>query len=230
MELKQRQAEFEQCATQAQQEQKVRWRDDTISMPPPALVSPSNNFHSNPTIIATRSKESELHEILALRRKVLELENDRKKLIALLHEAKERLKEGHARTPSPAAAPSLPSSTSMPFLDSRPSSIDAIKVGDSVELAPLLAEIEHLKAELVASREVKFISSGGNTQDGFNLSTDNKNLTEELLKAQATARKAKEKQKAQKKEAEKLIKDLQVQSEEAERKMVEGMEKEVSQF
>ena len=34
----------------------------------------------------------------------------------------------------------------------------------------------------------------------------------------------------EKKEAEKLIKDLQVQSEEAERKMVEGMEKEVSQF
>mmetsp|Transcript_9385 Transcript_9385/g.11317 ORF Transcript_9385/g.11317 Transcript_9385/m.11317 type:complete len:841 (+) Transcript_9385:48-2570(+) len=139
--------------------------------------------------------ENSSHADLA--RKVSDLENDRKKLIALLFEAKERLKEGPHRTPSPAIGskppplpPSLPSTTS--------TAADLGIVG--LELPPPPIPIDTSK---VASLEA------------------------EVTTAKAALKKAKSDKKSQKKEYEEKLVALQAEAKESEQQMVSAMEAEV---
>lgn len=86
-------------------------------------------------------------------RKVSDLENDRKKLISLLFEAKERLKEGPNRTPSPAVGtkplmPPPPPTTTNPAVDQ---SAEATLKNPSPS-PPEISKVMELEAEVAATK------------------------------------------------------------------------------
>ena len=111
--------------------------------------------------------------------KVSDLENDRKKLIGLLHEAKERLKEGPHRTPSPAvgalgsaggvtaAAAALGLSGGDTAVGGSSSGGDSSSRGGSSESA----EVAALRSELASLRASSSSSSSHRTDGSSSSST-----------------------------------------------------------
>jgi kinesin family member C2/C3 len=216
----------EQIKNFARKEQ--AWVQEASSSSSSSASSSSSNNQNNEANAKSSSADSGLTEKVEVKtddlqahaemaRKVSDLENDRKKLIALLFEAKERLKEGPHRTPSPAVGASSSSSSNKALPPPPPPSTPA--------------ENEAASGKKVAPPNESSTSSSSSSSSSLHdieaLKSTIETLEIEVANQKANVKKLKGDKKTMKKDFEDQLAQMQNEARESEQKMVSAMEAEV---